>query len=256
MIGLSMTAYPKKSPNRFGEWVREAKELGFDFIELLSEWPHYLTRYNLLLFREVLDSYGMKVTVHAPFSDINIASFNERIRKASLEIIRGTLELSAELEALAVTIHPGHCSPVSIKNRREYLEIHRESLRKIARWSEEYGVKIGVENMPRFPILDAQNCERLAEIIEGVEIGVTFDVGHLNTTTKNFDRFLKLFGNRIIHLHLHDNSGKADEHLPVGDGTVPWEKLIPKLPEVTKALEVGDLESARRSLEFLKDLHR
>jgi len=255
-MGLSMTAYNEKGLHSFEKWVEAARELGFDFIEILSEWPHYLSHDSLPLFREVLDSYGMKVTVHAPFSDLNIASFNERIRKTSLEIIRETLELSAELEALVVTIHPGHCSPVSIKNRREYLEIHRESLRKIARWSEEYGVKVGVENMPRFPILDAQNCDRLAGIIEGIEIGITFDVGHLNTTTRNFDRFLELFRDRIIHVHLHDNSGKADEHLPVGDGTVPWGKLIPKLPRVTKTLEVGDLESARRSLEFLKDLHR
>lgn len=255
MIGLSMTAYGEKSLDGFEEWVRVAKELGFDFIEILSEWPHYLTQDNLALFRETLDSYGMKATVHAPFSDVNIASFNERIRKASLEIIRGTLELSAELDALAVTIHPGHCSPVSVKNRREYLEIHRESLRKIARWSEEYGVKVGVENMPRFPILDAQDCDRLAEIIEGVEIGVTFDVGHLNTTTRDFDRFIELFGGRIVHIHLHDNSGERDEHLPVGDGTVPWRRVLPKLPDVTRTLEVNDLESARRSLEFLRGLH-
>ena len=255
MIGLSMTAYSEKSLKGFENWVRAAKGLGFDFIEILSEWPHYLSRDNLALFREALDSYGMKATVHAPFSDVNIASFNDRIRSASLKIIRETLELSAELGALAVTIHPGHCSPVSVKNRREYLGIHRESLRKIARWSEEYGVKVGVENMPRFPILDAQNCDRLAKIIEGVEIGVTFDVGHLNTTTRNFDRFLELFGDRIVHVHLHDNSGERDEHLPIGDGTVPWRRVLPKLPDVTMALEMNDPELARRSLEFLKNLH-
>ncbi len=255
MIGLSMTAYGEKSLKGFEDWVRAAKELGFGFIEILSEWPHYLSRDNLALFREVLDSYRMEATVHAPFSDINIASFNERIREASLEIIRETLELSAELEAVAVTIHPGHCSPVSVKNRREYLEIHRESLREITRWSEEYGVKVGVENMPRFPILDAQNCDRLAEIIGEIEIGVTFDVGHLNTTTRDFDRFLELFGGRIVHVHIHDNSGERDEHLPVGAGTIPWRRVLPKLPEVTRALEVNDLESARRSLEFLGGLH-
>ncbi|WP_232461728.1 sugar phosphate isomerase/epimerase family protein [Thermococcus pacificus] len=87
------------------------------------------------------------------------------------------------------------------------------------------------------------------------EIGVTFDVGHLNTTTRNFDRFLELFGKRIVHIHLHDNSGNRDEHLPVGDGTVPWKEALPKLPPVTRALEVNDLKSARRSLEFLKSLH-
>ncbi|NJF25909.1 sugar phosphate isomerase/epimerase [Thermococcus sp. Bubb.Bath] len=255
MIGLSMTAYGGKSLEGFEAWVGSAKELGFEFIEILSEWPHYLKRENASFFREVLDSYGLKATVHAPFSDLNIASFNERIREASLEVISETVELASELGALIVTVHPGHCSPISVKNRENYLEIHRRSLMEITRWSEEYGIKIGVENMPCFPILDAQNCDRLMEIIGGMEIDVTFDVGHLNTTTRNFDRFIELFGGRIVHVHLHDNSGKRDEHLSLGDGTVPWKRVVPKLPDVTWALEVSDLKSARRSLEFLRNLH-
>ena len=66
---------------------------------------------------------------------------------------------------------------------------------------------------------------------------------------------MELFSGRIIHVHLHDNSGERDEHLPVGAGTVPWRRVLPKLPRVTRALEVSDLESARRSLEFLRNLH-
>jgi sugar phosphate isomerase/epimerase len=255
MIGLSMTAYNGKTLDGFEDWVGSVKELGFDFVEIVGEWPHYLTRDNLPFFNEVLSSYELKATVHAPFSDLNIASFNERIRNTSLELILETIELAAELGSIVVTMHPGHCSPISVKNRKKYLEIHRESLRTIARWSEEYGIKIGVENMPRFPILDAQNCDRVRGIIEGVEVGLTFDVGHLNTTTRNFDRFIELFGDRIVHVHLHDNSGERDEHLHLGDGTVPWKLLLPKLPKVTWALEVDDIESARRSLEFLRNLH-
>ncbi|ASJ12858.1 sugar phosphate isomerase/epimerase family protein [Thermococcus thioreducens] len=255
MLGISMTAYGGKSLKGFERWVERAKSLGLGFIEVVSEWPHYLTRETLPVFRDALHSYGLRVSVHAPFSDINIGSFNDRIREASLGIIRETIELAAELEATSVTIHPGHCSPVSMKNRRKYLEMHRESLRMIARWSSEYGIKVGVENMPYFPILDAQTCERLRELVEGIEIGVTFDVGHMNTTTGKFERFLDVLGERMIHVHLHDNSGRKDEHLALGDGTVPWAKVLPRLPKTTWALEVGDIESARRSLEFLKKLH-
>ncbi|WP_258084031.1 sugar phosphate isomerase/epimerase family protein [Thermococcus thermotolerans] len=255
MLGLSMTAYGEGSLKGFERWVERAKSLGFGFIEVVSEWPHYLTEETVNSFREVADSYGMRVTVHAPFSDINIASFNDRIRDASLEIIRETVRLAAELDAVSVTVHPGHCSPVSMKNRRKYLEMHRESLRTIAKWSAEYGIKVGVENMPYFPILDAQTCERLWELVEGIEIGVTFDVGHLNTTTGKFKRFLNVLGERMIHVHLHDNSGGKDEHLALGDGTVPWARVLPRLPKTTWALEVSDIESARRSLEFLKKLH-
>ena len=255
MLGLSMTAFPGKGIKDFERWVGKARGAGFDFVELVSEWPHYLTKANSRNFTEVVESYGMQITVHAPFSDVNIGSFNEKIRRASLEVLRETIEVAAEMNALVVTMHPGHCSPVSVKNRERYLEIHRKSLATIVTWSEEFGIRVGLENMPRFVILDAQTCERLEEIIGDTEIEVTFDVGHLNTTTRNFERFLEVLGDRIVHVHLHDNNGERDEHLALGDGTVPWARVLPRLPKTTKALEVNDLESARRSLEFLKNLH-
>ncbi|WP_342764303.1 MULTISPECIES: sugar phosphate isomerase/epimerase family protein [unclassified Thermococcus] len=255
LIGLSMTAFSGKSIKDFEEWAGKTQKLGFDFIELLSEWPHYLTKASYRDFAEIVEGYGMKITVHAPFSDINIGAFNEKIRRAALEVLHETIEVAAEMNALVVTIHPGHRSPLSIKHQEKYLEIHRKSLRKIAAWSEEFGIKVGLENMPSFPILDAQSCERLAELVGDIDIGVTLDVGHLNTTTRNFDRFIQLLGNRIMHLHLHDNRGDKDEHLPLGEGTVPWAQVIPKLPKVTWSLEVGDIESARKSLEFLRSLH-
>ncbi|NJE05450.1 sugar phosphate isomerase/epimerase [Thermococcus sp. M36] len=255
MLGLSMTAYGEGSLKGFERWVERAKRLGFDFIEVVSEWPHYLTGETVNSFREVADSYGMKITVHAPFSDINIASFNDRIRRASLEIIRETVRLAAELDAVSVTVHPGHCSPVSIRNRERYLDIHRRSLRRVAEWGVEYGVAVGVENMPRFPILDAQTAGRLLELVDGLEVGVTFDLGHLNTAGGGFDGFLRMFRDRIVHVHLHDNSGAADEHLALGEGTVPWGEVLPKLSGVAMALEVRSVESARKSLEFLKNLH-
>jgi len=252
MIGLSTTSL---GGGDVEEWLASAVEMGFDYIEWVSEWPRFLNGSTTRRLEELLQSYDLKLTIHAPFSDINIASFNEKIRSASLEVIESTLLTAAELGAMAITIHPGHCSPVSRRYQAEYIEIHRNSLARIAQTAEDAGVRVGVENMPSFPILDAQTPERLHLLLEGIDIGVTFDVGHLNTTTADFSGFLRLFRDRIVLLHLHDNHGDRDEHLAVGDGTVPWEKVLRGAPPVPATLEVTDLESARRSLAFLKRLH-
>ena len=252
MLGLSTTSLGNGDVE---EWLRRAVEMGFDYIEWVSEWPRFLDRDTTKRLEELLHSYDLKLTIHSPFSDINIASFNEKIRNASLGVIENTLLTAAELDAMAVTIHPGHCSPVSKRYQTEYIEIHRNSLRKIAQTAEDVGVKVGVENMPNFPILDAQTPERLHLLLDGVDIGVTFDVGHLNTTTADFSEFLRLFKNRIVLLHFHDNKGERDEHLAVGDGTVPWDRVLRDVPQVPATLEVTDIESARRSLAFLKRLH-
>lgn len=256
MIGLSMTAYRDRDLEDFRKWAEAVKLSGFEGIEIVSEWPHFLSGENVSLFQSIAEEFGLKVTVHAPFSDLNIASFNERIRKTSLKILEDTISLASQLGALVVTVHPGHCSPVSRKYRSKYMDIHRKSLRAVAHMSEEYGIPVGVENMPKFPILDAQTPERLALLVDGIDIGITFDVGHLNTTTRSFEVFLKTFGDRIVEVHIHDNSGKADEHLTPGEGTVPWEGILKKLPGVPWVMEVGGIEEGKRGLVFIKSIHR
>ncbi|WP_367883477.1 hypothetical protein [Thermococcus peptonophilus] len=66
MISLSMTAYPGKRMDAFPRWAEKVKALGFEGVEIVSEWPHFLSRENLPLFKEVLESVGLNVTVHAP----------------------------------------------------------------------------------------------------------------------------------------------------------------------------------------------
>jgi len=42
------------------------------------------------------------------------------------------------------------------------------------------------------------------------------------------DEFLKDLS-QVIHVHLHDNKGRSDEHLSLGKGTIDWKKVIKKL---------------------------
>jgi sugar phosphate isomerase/epimerase len=38
-------------------------------------------------------------------------------------------------------------------------------------------------------------------------------------------------GSRLVEIHLHDNRGDLDEHLPVGEGTFPFPRLFSILKE-------------------------
>jgi sugar phosphate isomerase/epimerase len=42
-------------------------------------------------------------------------------------------------------------------------------------------------------------------------------------------RFIEAFADRIGHLHVSDNFGKEDNHLPIGSGTVPFPKIAAAL---------------------------
>lgn len=250
MIGVSTYVLFDKS---LGVALYKLREFPLDFIEIMNEGYHLLDKYNYKLHLESLESYGMKNVIHAPFSDLNIGALNEKLRRVTLEIIFETLEIAHEMGSLLVVLHPGHYSPLSFKFAKAYEKVHRRSLEEIDRVAEKIGVRVALENMPKFPILDGQTAERIHNLIDGTNLYVTFDVGHLYTVTKNYVEFLELLGDRIIHIHLHDNNGESDSHLALGDGVIPWDDVLKVLPkDITWSLEVGSLGDFKKSLEFLK----
>jgi len=118
-------------------------------------------------------------------------------------------------------------------------------------------MRIAVENMVNMPALLGRRPEEIEGIIETVDrknLGFILDVGHANTNG-NLEKFLEL-KEKVIHVHVHDNHGERDEHLPVGNGTVPWEKVARALHDYSGRLvtESRSLEEGKRSLNRLKKL--
>ncbi len=250
MIGVSTYALFDRS---LGVAIYKLRKFPLDFVEIMSEGYHVLDKYNYRFHLEYLESYGMKNIIHAPFSDLNLAALNEKLRRVTLEIICETLEIAHEMGSLLVVLHPGHYSPLSLKFSNAYEKVHKRSLEEIDKVSERIGIKVALENMPKFPILDGQTAGRIHELIDGTNLYVTFDVGHLYTVTDDFAEFIEVLKDKIIHVHLHDNDGGNDSHLALGEGTIPWDDVLRLLPKnVTWSLEVRSLDDFKKSFEFLK----
>jgi sugar phosphate isomerase/epimerase len=54
---------------------------------------------------------------------------------------------------------------------------------------------------------------------------MTFDTGHANIDGQDGQRltdFINRFGQEIGHIHISDNLGKRDDHLPIGEGMIDF----------------------------------
>jgi sugar phosphate isomerase/epimerase len=121
-----------------------------------------------------------------------------------------------------------------------------------------YGITIGVENMVNMDFIFGKHAEEMLGMIESVDrdnLGMTFDVGHANTN-RAVSSFLEKCPGTIVHVHLHDNKGRRDEHLPLGEGSVDWIDVTGKLAEldVRYVLESRTFEAGQQSIEFLRSL--
>ena len=202
-------------------WVYGIREAGYDGWEIVADGCYRLDDdKNRDAIREVVETTGLGITVHAPYGDLNLATLNHPIWEESIRQISRCIEYAAEFTT-TVTIHPGYLSPVGKLLPESSWRNQKEALRLIGQVAVEHGVLACLENMIGIKEFLCQRPLELAGMTEGIEgIGITIDFGHANTVGQVGD-FLDLLGS-ADHIHLHDNHGSSDEHLALGEGTIDW----------------------------------
>jgi len=203
------------------DWVYDLRAAGFDGWEIVAEGDYRLDQpESLARIRDLIECTDLPVTVHAPYGDLNCASLNYPIQRESIRQITACVAGAAEWTD-RVTIHPGYLSPLAKLDPERAWAIQKESLREIGRSGIEHGVLVCLENMIAIREFLCRDPGELLGMIEGIEgIGACFDLGHAHTVGAVPD-FVALLA-RADHLHLHDNHGESDEHLPLGAGTIDY----------------------------------
>ena len=235
-------------------WALGLEDKGFDGWEIVSEGRQKITAESLPEIKDIISTMDFEITVHGPFSDLNLASLIDPIWEETIRQIKQCVELSADFSKVVV-VHPGLLSPLGSQMPDRSWERNVEALKALADHAKDYGVRICLENMPDMEKLLCRTPGELFGMVDSVgrdNLGTTFDAGHANTT-KNVAGYLKEKA-RIDHVHIHDNKGIADQHLAIGDGTVDWGLVLGALKDFEGVLviEGRNAEEGKRSLEFLK----
>ncbi len=238
------------------DWAYQLEDLGYTGWEIVNEGRQKLTPENLVDAKKIVQTTSLTITIHLPYSDLNLASLNQPIWDETVRQMKSCLDLASSFARLAV-VHPGHLSPLGMQMPDAAWTQNILGLQKICDHAQDLGMRIAVENMVNIPALLGRRPEEIRGIIETVDrenLGFILDVGHANTNG-NVEQFLEL-KDLVIHAHVHDNHGERDEHLPVGNGTVPWSKVAMALADYQGRIvtESRSLDEGQRSLRRLKKL--
>lgn len=207
-LGFSTLALFNKNNQ---EIIEIAKNNNFDMIELLAEGPFYQNKMMALK--------SFPTLIHGPTVDLNIASINRGIRQESVRQMKDTIDIANEINAKAITVHPGKIGRNDEKLRKAAVEIAIESIGELVDYSD---LTISVENMPERISFLANRVEELEHISNETGCMITIDTGHANTC-ENPEEFFDL--NNICYFHINDNNGKKDQHVSLGEGTLDLELL-------------------------------
>jgi sugar phosphate isomerase/epimerase len=236
-----------------GEWVYGIEEAGYRGWEVVADGRFSFDQPGALTkVKELLAGTGLAATVHAPYSDLNLASMNHPIWRESVRQVCVCIEGAADFTD-RVTIHPGYVSPVGKLVPERVWQQQKEALREIGSFARERGVTACLENMGGIREFLCRDPEEILGMIDGIEgIGFTCDLGHAHTVGKVAEFLARI--SCASHLHLHDNHGSHDEHLALGDGTIDWAVAGPVVARDYSGIAVVEgrnLGEAKRSLALI-----
>jgi len=197
------------------EWMAA---MGLGFIDLTLEPPRAASwRVDRDAIARSLRRHGMSVMGHTAFY-LPVASGIEEIRQASLQELRRCVEVFSDLGARWMNVHPDRHAPMH--DRSFFIEKNIATLSELLPYARERGVGLMIENLPG----DFNTAQQLGELLDPLpELGLHLDIGHANllVAQSTVGELLSAYGNRLRHVHLHDNKGGgADLHLPLGTGSV------------------------------------
>ena len=245
-IGASTLAIANE---KFGENLGYYEDLGLEYIEIVNQYP------NIDEYDDVLNSFNFKYTVHSPIMDINIASLNEAIRQTSVNEIKKSMDLATKIDADLVVVHPGNVPFMGRGLEDLIYEIGKKSIIELNEYGQDIGVIPAVENMPDFEGAMHKDIYVLSEMLESIDTAMTLDVGHANTLGYAPN---EMYFSSIKHIHMSNNFGDDDTHLPLNEGSIDFKEVIDlfesKNYKGIYMLEVTSNDSVEKSLEYIKNL--
>ncbi len=241
------------------EQIRIARKLGVRYIEIVAEIFWNLPDDRTLWYdlKSSVEKSGLTPILHASYIELNPASIRDEISLATLKQYLKCLELAKFIGAIYLVVHPGN---LNRNYPKKFLETARSKLisclQKLCKKAEEMGVIIGLENGwngENYPIIDSAEAHNyIIEKVSNPMLKAVVDIGHVHTFGIDIPDYINKVKPNLIGLHLHDNMGIKDQHLPPGKGTIGKEIFIKSLEQKVPAIiEVNSVEDMKQALGFL-----
>ncbi len=233
--------------------------MGFDYIDLTVEEPcagPHTTDWSQV--RERVDSLGLGVVAHTgPYLPIENPS--RRVREAAYGELRTSVDIAAFMGAKVCTMHfrawPAYQSFAS------GVSMYQEELGALVAYGLSKGVHVAIENSPH----NLHQLKPMREILHRIpDLKLLYDIGHGNVNTpKSLTRdYLFDLRERLVHVHLSDNDGTGDDHLPPGTPKSGGLNLLQEIQTLqnfnydeTLTLEIfGQRMWLQATLEFMRQM--
>ncbi len=169
---------------------------------------------------------------HSPAGGaLDVAAEEEEVRQHTVEVLRQTIRVAADLGARVVVCDAAREAPRDSRRRRRQALL-ADSLQRLLEEADRARVRLAIENHQWWALFE--NPEDFHELVAAHPLpglGACWDTGHGWLAGHPPETACRL-GTRLLTVHLHDNDGRRDLHLLPTEGSMAWEPLVAGLREV------------------------
>jgi protein FrlC len=226
--------------NRLEDIFKDAKEFGYDGIELWGGRPHAyapdLKDGEIVKVNKLKDYYDIPIIGYTPEMNAypyNLMSGTSQMQKEAIDYVKLSMDMSQKMGAEFTLISAGHAG-YYLSNSEIWKRV-LNNLEKLVNYAERIDHKLVIEPLTLYESNVIRNANDLQKIFEQIESDKIFgmcDVVPAYVHNEPIMSYFNKLGDKIHHLHLVDSDGKSDTHLMPGDGNIPLKELLIELEQI------------------------
>jgi sugar phosphate isomerase/epimerase len=237
---------------------------GFEAVEVFATRTHFDYHSPTAIgdLQQWLAEAGLELhAIHAPIAEsfvggrwgpaFSLASVDADARARALAEAEAALHIARQVRVKLMVAHLGFPRTQQSSPADNNRDAARRSIEALRRAAAPLGVRVALEVIPNELSRAGSLVHFVEEDLEESDAGICFDFGHANMEGDVVDA-IEIVSGHLITTHVHDNRGKADDHLVPFDGTIDWAAALTAMQKVgyddTLLLELAAHGSPKETL--------
>lgn len=236
-VGMFTSGYQR---NPLEHCFMDAKEYGYDYIELWGGRPHaYATDLkagDINEVRRLIEKYEMPVLGYTPEHNAypyNYMIGSEAQRRDAIDYLKLSLEMAKEMGAEFVLTSPANGGYLATYDQLwSRLE---KNIQELGDYAAKLEIKLVVEALTPYESNFFTRANDLVELFRRVDnpyvVGMC-DIVPPFVQHESIMAYFDKLGNKMDHMHIIDGENGSDTHLIPGEGNIPIKEMLYEMKRI------------------------
>ena len=236
-VGMFTSGYQR---NPLEHCFMDAKEYGYDYIELWGGRPHAyapdLKAGDINEVRRLIEKYEMPVLGYTPEHNAypyNYMIGSEAQRRDAVDYLKLSLEMAKEMGAEFVLTSPANGGYLATYDQLwGRLE---KNIQELGDYAAELEIKLVVEALTPYESNFFTRANDLVELFRRVDnpyvVGMC-DIVPPFVQHESIMAYFDKLGNKMDHMHIIDGENGSDTHMIPGEGNIPIKEMLYEMKRI------------------------